>query len=168
MVPVTSRRAAIHWAHRMQELADHPRFAAAEKITVVLDNLNTHDIGSLYEAFPPAEAKRIADSWWYGLITVDAVIGIFVFCVIPKWQQKANKYETGEYALLGGIFGVLTVLFVPFILSWVLPAPVKWFPQEIVDIAETRQKDALKWLAPMARELDEERELEERFENEDW
>jgi hypothetical protein len=60
-VPVTSRRTAKDWAHRMRELVDHPRFAQAERITVVLDNLNTHDIGSLYEAFPPAEAKRIVD-----------------------------------------------------------------------------------------------------------
>ena len=61
LVPVTSRRTAVDWANRMKELVDHPRFANAEKITVVLDNLNTHDLGSLYEAFSPAEAKRIAD-----------------------------------------------------------------------------------------------------------
>ena len=61
MVPVTSWRTAVDWAHRMKELVDHPRYADAEKITVVLDNLNTHDLGSLYEAFPPEEAKRIAD-----------------------------------------------------------------------------------------------------------
>lgn len=61
MVPVTSRRTAVDWAYRMRDLVDHPRFAKAEKITVVLDNLNTHDLGSLYEAFPAAEAKRIAD-----------------------------------------------------------------------------------------------------------
>lgn len=61
MVPVTLRRTAMDWACRMKELVDHPRFGNAEKITVVLDNLNTHDLGSLYEAFPPAEAKRIAD-----------------------------------------------------------------------------------------------------------
>lgn len=61
MVSVTSRRTAVNWAHRMKELADHPRYADAEKITVVLDNLNTHDLGSLYEAFAPAEPKRIAD-----------------------------------------------------------------------------------------------------------
>src|SRR5712691_4818083 len=33
----------------------------AELITLVMDNLNTHSLGSLYEAFEPAEAKRIAD-----------------------------------------------------------------------------------------------------------
>ena len=45
----------------MRALADSPRYADAERITVVCDNLNTHDPGSLYEAFAPAEAKRIMD-----------------------------------------------------------------------------------------------------------
>jgi hypothetical protein len=60
-VRVTSRRTAVDWAHQMRSLVDDPRFANAELITVVCDNLNTHDPGSLYEAFPPEEAKRIAD-----------------------------------------------------------------------------------------------------------
>ena len=46
----------------MKELLDHPGFADAERITVVLDNLNTHHLSSLYEAFPPAQAERIADT----------------------------------------------------------------------------------------------------------
>lgn len=36
-------------------------YPQAEKITLVMDNLNTHSPGSLYETFEPAEAKRIAD-----------------------------------------------------------------------------------------------------------
>ena len=58
-VVVTDRRTAVDWAHQMRTLVDHPRFAEAERITVVLDNLNTHDIGSFYEAFAPAEARRL-------------------------------------------------------------------------------------------------------------
>ena len=38
---------------------DHPRFAAAERITLVCDNLNTHVMGSLYATFPAEEAYRI-------------------------------------------------------------------------------------------------------------
>jgi DDE superfamily endonuclease len=59
-VRVTERRTRVDWAHTIRELADvhHP---AAEKIVLVQDNLNTHTPGSLYEAFPPAEAKRLAD-----------------------------------------------------------------------------------------------------------
>jgi transposase len=36
-------------------------FPQAEKIILVMDNLNTHSIASLYETFPPDEAKRIKD-----------------------------------------------------------------------------------------------------------
>ena len=44
----------------VRELVDqvHPQ---AEKVVLVMDQLNTHSAASLYEAFPPAEAKRIAD-----------------------------------------------------------------------------------------------------------
>lgn len=57
---VTERRTRIEWAEGVRELVDrvHPK---AEKIVLVMDQLNTHHPGSLYEAFPPAEAKRIAD-----------------------------------------------------------------------------------------------------------
>ena len=37
------------------------RYPDAKKVVLVLDNLNTHKIASLYEAFPPEEAKRLAD-----------------------------------------------------------------------------------------------------------
>lgn len=60
-VRVTSRRTAVDWAHQIRDLVDDPRFSEAELITLVSDNLNTHDFGSLYQAFEPQEAKRIAD-----------------------------------------------------------------------------------------------------------
>ena len=55
----TERRTKCDWALQIRALADGP-YAAAPKIVVVMDNLNTHGIGSLYEAFPPAEARRLA------------------------------------------------------------------------------------------------------------
>ena len=58
-VCVTDRRMAQDWAHYMQALVD-VHFPDAEVITVVLDHLNTHKLASLYEAFEPAEARRIA------------------------------------------------------------------------------------------------------------
>lgn len=58
-VCVTDRRTKQDWAHYMQALVD-VHFPDAEVITVVLDNLNTHTLASLYEAFAPAEARRIA------------------------------------------------------------------------------------------------------------
>jgi len=59
-VPVTNTKTAVDWAHRVKGLVDHPRFARAERITLVSDNLNTHHLASLYQAFEPAEAQRIA------------------------------------------------------------------------------------------------------------
>ena len=59
-VSVTERRAAVDWAHQMRELVD-VHYPHAECVTVVLDNLNTHTLASLYEAFEPAEARRIAE-----------------------------------------------------------------------------------------------------------
>lgn len=58
-IQVTERRTRVDWAHAVQELVD-VRYPEAEVIVLVMDNLNTHSIGSLYEAFPPAEARRIA------------------------------------------------------------------------------------------------------------
>ena len=58
---VTNRRTMIDFAHCMKDLVDI-HFPEAEKIVIVMDNLNTHKLASLYEAFPPAEAKRIADT----------------------------------------------------------------------------------------------------------
>jgi hypothetical protein len=58
-VTVTERRTMIDWAHAVRELVD-VHYPDAELIVLVLDNLNTHRIGSLYEAFPPEEARRIA------------------------------------------------------------------------------------------------------------
>jgi len=59
-VQVTERRTKIDFAHCMQYLVDE-RFPEADKILLVQDNLNTHRPASLYEAFEPAEAKRISN-----------------------------------------------------------------------------------------------------------
>jgi hypothetical protein len=58
-VRVTDRRTRRDWAIAMRELAD-VCYPNAETIVVVLDNLNTHNAASFYEAFPPAEAHRLA------------------------------------------------------------------------------------------------------------
>lgn len=58
-VQATERRTRVDFARAMQELVD-VHFPQAAVIRVVLDNLNTHSAASLYEAFPPAEARRIA------------------------------------------------------------------------------------------------------------
>jgi hypothetical protein len=59
-VQVTERRTAVDFAEVLRWLAEelHPD---AEKIVLVMDNLNTHKAASLYEAFPPEQARRIAE-----------------------------------------------------------------------------------------------------------
>ena len=59
-VQVTDRRTKIDFAHVIKELVDELD-PDAEKIVLVMDNLNTHKIASLYEAFEPAEARRLVD-----------------------------------------------------------------------------------------------------------
>ncbi len=58
-VKVTDRRTAIDFAEVIRETVDgHP---TADKIVLVMDNLNTHKMASLYEAFPPEEARRLIE-----------------------------------------------------------------------------------------------------------
>ena len=59
-VRVRQRRTRIDFAIVVKELCDD-LYPEAEKIVLVMDNLNTHDIASLYEAFEPVEARRLAE-----------------------------------------------------------------------------------------------------------
>jgi len=59
-VKVTDRRTKVDWAHCLKDLVT-VHYPDAEKVTIVMDNLNTHHPSSLYEAFPPAEAKALLD-----------------------------------------------------------------------------------------------------------
>jgi hypothetical protein len=56
---VTERRTKVDWALAVRELLD-VRYPNARVIRLVLDNLNTHSLGSLYEAFAPEDARRLA------------------------------------------------------------------------------------------------------------
>lgn len=56
---VTLQRAKVDWAHFIKELLDQ-RYRDADKVVLVMDNLNTHSTASLYEAFAPQEAHRLA------------------------------------------------------------------------------------------------------------
>ena len=58
-VTVTDRRTKTDWAHAIKDLVD-VHYPDAERIVLVLDNLNTHGLGSLYEAFAPEEARRLS------------------------------------------------------------------------------------------------------------
>jgi transposase len=57
-VAITDRRTKRDWAMQIKQLLD-VRFPTEEKIVLVMDNLNTHNGSSLYEAFSPEEARRL-------------------------------------------------------------------------------------------------------------
>lgn len=59
-VKITERRTQIDWAHFIKEMLEE-RYVDAEKVILVMDNLNTHNVASLYLAFPPKEARRLAN-----------------------------------------------------------------------------------------------------------
>ena len=65
-VTVTERRTALDFAEQLRALSDD-RYAQADKIVLVVDNLNTHTPAALYERFAPAEARRLASrfEWHY-------------------------------------------------------------------------------------------------------
>jgi len=84
-VRVTDHRTKVDWAEAMRELAD-VHYPQAEKIVVVMDNLNTHMPASFYEAFVPEEARRLVER--------------FEFHYTPKHGSWLNMAEI-ELSVMG-------------------------------------------------------------------
>lgn len=59
IVRITERKTKIDWSIFLEEISKH--YEHVEKIILVMDNLNTHTPGSLYETFPPSKAKSLLD-----------------------------------------------------------------------------------------------------------
>jgi hypothetical protein len=59
-VDITEQRTKVDWAHQIEELVDE-RYPQAERIVLVMDNLNTHSPASLYKAFDPEKARRLSE-----------------------------------------------------------------------------------------------------------
>ena len=76
-VRVTERRTRTDWAHFLKAIAQ--RWQRAEKITLIMDNLNTHGPGSLYDTFEPRTAKALWDR--------------FEFVYTPKHGSWLNMAE---------------------------------------------------------------------------
>ena len=85
-VTVTDRRTKVDFAHVLRELLD-VQYPQADRVVLVMDNLNTHRLSSLYEAFAPAEARRL--------------IGRLEVPHTPKHGSWLNMAET-ELSVLGG------------------------------------------------------------------
>lgn len=105
-IEVTQRRTHSDFAQQMKWLVDE-RYPEAEVIRVVLDNLNTHKLASLYEAFEPAEARRIAKKLefhptpkhgsWLNMAEIELSI-LERQCLDPRIPDEATlKAEVGAY-----------------------------------------------------------------------
>jgi uncharacterized small protein (DUF1192 family) len=106
-VKVTNRHTALDYAQVLKELSD-THFPGSEKIVLVQDNLNTHKPASLYEAFPPAEARRLVErfEWHYTpkhgswLDMAESELGVFSSqCLdrrIPDQQMLKEEVEAWE------------------------------------------------------------------------
>ena len=60
VLKATERRTTVDFAHFLRDLCDGP-YRKAKRLVVVLDNLNIHSPACLYEAFDPAEARRLTE-----------------------------------------------------------------------------------------------------------
>jgi len=85
MVKITERKTKQDWAFFLEEIA--VQYKEAEKITLVMDNLNTHEPGSFYEAFLPEKAKALWDR--------------FEFVYTPKHGSWLNMAEIELNVLTG-------------------------------------------------------------------
>jgi DDE superfamily endonuclease len=77
-VAVRARRTKIDWAKEVEQLL-RTRYASADKVVLVCDNLNTHTKGAFYEAFEPAKAR--------------AILRRLEFCYTPKHGSWLNIAE---------------------------------------------------------------------------
>ncbi|MDR2689680.1 MAG: hypothetical protein LBB76_07985 [Azoarcus sp.] len=59
LAKITERRTRLDWAHFIRDLVDK-QYASAERVVLVMDNLDTHSTTLLYEAFPAGEALRLS------------------------------------------------------------------------------------------------------------
>lgn len=84
-VKITERKTKLDWACFIEEIAD--QYESAGKITLVMDNLNTHSPGALYESFPPDKAKALWDR--------------FQFVYTPKHGSWLNMAEIELNVLTG-------------------------------------------------------------------
>ena len=85
MVKVNERKTKQDWASFLKDISE--KYKEAETITLVMDNLNTHTPGSLYETFPPDQAKALWDR--------------FQFVYTPKHGSWLNMAEIELNVLMG-------------------------------------------------------------------
>lgn len=85
LLEVTARKCREDWARFMKKVSS--AYPQAKRITLVLDNLNTHSAGSFYEVFPPEKAKALMDR--------------FEFVYTPKYGSWLNMAEIEINVMVG-------------------------------------------------------------------
>jgi hypothetical protein len=116
-VRVTEHRTAVDWAHEIRDLLE-VRYAEAARVRLVCDNLNTHGMGSLYEAFPPEQARRLASRLefhhtpkhgsWLNIAEIE-LSALTIQCLdrrIPDLEtliQETTQWETRRNASQKGV-----------------------------------------------------------------
>jgi len=85
IVKITERKTKKDWAQFLEDIA--AKYQDAEKITLVMDNLNTHKPGAFYETFSPAKAKKLWDR--------------FDFVYTPKHGSWLNMAEIELNVVIG-------------------------------------------------------------------
>jgi hypothetical protein len=115
-VAVTDRRTKVDWALQVRQLLD-VHYPDAKVVTLVEDNLNTHGYASLYEAFEPAEARRLMERLelvytpkhgsWLNIAEIELnVLSRQCFCQVigdkatleeqvAAWEADRNASQTG-------------------------------------------------------------------------
>jgi len=104
-VKVTDRRTRKDFAECLRDLVD-VHYPQADRIVLVMDNLNTHSKGSLYEAFEPAEARRLAETLeihptpkhgsWLNMAEIE--IGIFSRQCLSQYIPQKTKMQSESLA----------------------------------------------------------------------
>jgi len=111
-----ARRTAVDWAQEVRAVVDED-FSDAERVILVCDNLNTHTIGSLYEAFPPDVARGLVERLeihytpkhgsWLNIAECElSVLSRQSLSVrtpdlptlkrkVTAWERRRNKQQTG-------------------------------------------------------------------------
>lgn len=115
-VSITEHRTAVDWANEIRDLLE-VRYPEAARVRLVCDNLNTHGLGSLYEAFPPEQARRLASRLeihhtpkhgsWLNIAEIELSV-LTMQCLdrrIPdletltqetqQWEQRRNEAQKG-------------------------------------------------------------------------
>ena len=106
---VTERRTRIDWALQIKQMLDE-RYPDAIKVRLVMDNLNTHSIVSLYETFEPKEARRLVERLdihhtpkhgsWLNMAEIELSVlqGQCLDVELLKWQPCRPKWLHGKEA----------------------------------------------------------------------